>query len=110
MKQQVELLQNKNNRFRMETESLVKVTELLSAEQINICEINGNTGKVITVKDTGIVCIRVSNPPQKHPPFSCQAPPPPLNLQTVHAPLVRQSPPYPTPPLKVRFLSERPKY
>ena len=78
MKQQVELLQNENNRFRMETEWLIKVTELLSAEQINTCEINGNTGKVITVKDTGIVCIGVSNPSQKHSLLFLPSPPPPL--------------------------------
>ena len=37
----------------------------------------------------------------------CQAPPPPLNLQTVPTPLFKQPPP---PPLKVGFLSECPKY
>ena len=36
-----------------------------------------------------IVCIGVSTAP--NPPLSCQAPP--LNLQTVQAPLFRQSPP-----------------
>ena len=78
----------------METEWLIKVTELLSAEQINTCEINGNTGKVITVKDTGIVCIGVSNPPQKHSLlFLSSPPPPPLNLQTVHAPFLGNPPP-----------------
>ena len=43
IKQQVELLQNKNNRLRMESESLLKVTELLSVQQINTWEINDNT-------------------------------------------------------------------
>ena len=36
IKQQVELLQNKNNRLRMESESLLKVTELLSVQQMNL--------------------------------------------------------------------------
>ena len=53
MKQQVELLQNENNRLRMESESLLKVIELLSVQQINICEINDNTENLITVKKTG---------------------------------------------------------
>ena len=44
-KQQVELLQNENNRLRMEIESLLKVIELLSVQQINTREINGNTEK-----------------------------------------------------------------
>ena len=43
IKQQVELLQNKNNRLRMESESLLKVIELLSVQQINTREINDNT-------------------------------------------------------------------
>ena len=52
MKQQVELLQNENNRLRMETESLFKAIELLSVQQINTRKINGNTEKFITVKKT----------------------------------------------------------
>ena len=47
MKQQVELLQNENNRLRMELESLLKVIELLSVQQINTRE------KFITVKENG---------------------------------------------------------
>ena len=43
MKQQVELLQNENNRLRMESEFLHKVTELLSVQQINTRKINGIT-------------------------------------------------------------------
>ena len=35
IKQQLELLQNENNRLRMESESLLKVIELLSVQQIN---------------------------------------------------------------------------
>ena len=51
---------------------------------------------IYKIKNTIIVCIRVSTPPQKHhPPLSFQAPLPPLNLQTVWAPLFRQSPPPP---------------
>ena len=42
MKQQVKLLQNESNILRMELESLLKVTELLSVQQKNI-----------TVKETG---------------------------------------------------------
>ena len=53
MKQQVELLQNENNRLRMESESLLKVIELLSVQQINTREINDNTENFITVKETG---------------------------------------------------------
>ena len=34
IKQQVELLQNENNRLRMESESLLKVIELLSVRQV----------------------------------------------------------------------------
>ena len=49
MKRQVELLQNENNRLRMKSESLLKVIELLSVQQINTREINGNTEKIITV-------------------------------------------------------------
>ena len=43
IKQQVELLQNENNRLRMESEFLHKVTELLSVQQINTRKINGIT-------------------------------------------------------------------
>ena len=52
IKQQVELLQNENNRFRMESESLLKVIELLSVQQINTHESNGNTENFITIKET----------------------------------------------------------
>ena len=52
IKQQVELLQNENNRLRMESESLLKVIELLSVQQINTHEANDNTEN-ITVKETG---------------------------------------------------------
>ena len=53
IKQQVELLQNENNRLRMESESLLKVTKLLSVQQINTHETNDNTENFITVKGTG---------------------------------------------------------
>ena len=53
MKQQVELLQNENNRLRMESDALLKVTELLSVQQINTHEANNNTENFITVKGTG---------------------------------------------------------
>ena len=43
MKQQVESLKNENNRLRMESESLLKVIELLSVQQINTREINDAT-------------------------------------------------------------------
>ena len=52
MKQQVELLQNENNRLQMESESLLKVIELLSVQQINTREINNNAENFITVKET----------------------------------------------------------
>ena len=52
IKQQVELLQNENNRLRMESESLLKVIELLSVQQINTHEDNGNTENFTTVKET----------------------------------------------------------
>ena len=55
IKQQVELLQNENNRLRMESESLLKVIELLSVQQINTHEANNNTNNFITVKETGVV-------------------------------------------------------
>ena len=53
MKQLVELLQNENNRLRMESESLLKVIELLSVKLINTREINDNTENLITVNETG---------------------------------------------------------
>ena len=52
MKQQVELLQNENNRLRMESESLLKVIEFLSVQQINTREIKDSTENFITVKRT----------------------------------------------------------
>ena len=52
-KQQVELLQNENNRLRMESESLIKVIELLPVQQRNTREIKENTENFITVKETG---------------------------------------------------------
>ena len=52
IKEQVELLQNEYNRLRMESESLLKVIELLSVQQINTHEANDNTEN-ITVKETG---------------------------------------------------------
>ena len=55
IKQQVELLQNENNRLRMESESLIKVIELLSVQQINTHEANNSTNDFITVKETGVV-------------------------------------------------------
>ena len=51
MKQQVEFFEN--NRLRMESEPLIKVTDFLSVQQINTHEINGNTDKFITLKETG---------------------------------------------------------
>ena len=53
MKQQVKLLQNENNKLRIKTESSRKVLELLSVQQMNTREINGNTGNFIVVKETG---------------------------------------------------------
>ena len=53
IKQQEELLQNENNRLRMESESLLKVIELLSVQQINTHENNDNRDNFITVKETG---------------------------------------------------------
>ena len=53
MKQQVELLQNENSRLRIESESLLKVIELLSAQQINGHETSDNTENFIAVKKTG---------------------------------------------------------
>ena len=53
MKQQVELLQNENNRLRMESKSLFKVIELLSVQQKNTREIKDNEENFITVKETG---------------------------------------------------------
>ena len=53
IKRQEELLQNENNRLRMESESLLKVIELLSVQQINTHEANDNTENFIKVKQTG---------------------------------------------------------
>ena len=50
--QQVELLQNENNRLRMESESLLKVIKLLSAQRINTHKDNDNTENFITIKET----------------------------------------------------------
>ena len=50
VKQQVELLQNGNNRLRMESESLLKVIELLSVQNINTHKANNNTKNFIKVK------------------------------------------------------------
>ena len=52
MKQQVELLKNENSRLRIESESLLKVIELLSVQQINTREINDSTENFIAVKET----------------------------------------------------------
>ena len=52
IREQIELLQNENNRLRMESEYLLKVIELLSVQQINTHEANDNTEN-ITVKETG---------------------------------------------------------
>ena len=52
IKEQVHLLKNENNKLRMGIESLLKVTELLSVQQINTREINDSTEKFITVKET----------------------------------------------------------
>ena len=53
IKQQVELLQNENNRLRMKSESLLKVIELLSVQQINTHESNDNTENFIAIRETG---------------------------------------------------------
>ena len=53
IKQQVELLQNENNRLRMESESLLKVIELLSVQQINTHKAKYNTENFVTVKGNG---------------------------------------------------------
>ena len=53
IKQQADLLQDENNRLRIEPQSLLKVIELLSVQQINTHEANDNTGNFITVKETG---------------------------------------------------------
>ena len=50
VKQQVQLLQNGNNRLRMESESLLKVIELLSVQNINTHKANNNTKNFIKVK------------------------------------------------------------
>ena len=47
------LLQNENNRLRMESKSLFKVIELLSVQQKNTREIKDNEENFITVKETG---------------------------------------------------------
>ena len=52
MKQQVGLLQNEDNRLRKESESLLKIIELLSVQQLITREINDNTENVRTVKKT----------------------------------------------------------
>ena len=54
IKQQVELLQNENNRLRMKSKSLLKIIELLSVQQINTDEANDNTENFIVVKETRI--------------------------------------------------------
>ena len=54
IKQQVELLQNENNRLRMKSKSLLKIIELLSVQQINADEANDNTENFIAVKETRI--------------------------------------------------------
>ena len=53
MEQQVQLLQNENSRLRTESESSLKVSELLSFQQINAREINDNTENFIAAKETG---------------------------------------------------------
>ena len=53
IKQKVELLQNENNRLRTESESLLKVIQLLSVQQINTHEANENTENFIAAKETG---------------------------------------------------------
>ena len=50
VKQQVQLLQNGNNRLRMESESLLKVIELLSVQNINTHKANNNKKNFIKVK------------------------------------------------------------
>ena len=53
IKQQVELLQNENNRLRMESESFLEAIELLSVQQINTHEAKDNAENFITVKRAG---------------------------------------------------------
>ena len=53
IKQQADLLQDENNRLMIGSQSLLKVIELLSVQQINTHEANDNTGNFITVKETG---------------------------------------------------------
>ena len=53
IKQQVEFLQNEKNRLRMESESLLKVIDMLSVQQINTHEANNNTENFTTVTETG---------------------------------------------------------
>ena len=50
MKQQVQFLQNENNRLRAESESLLEVIELLSVQQINTRRNNDNTENFTTVQ------------------------------------------------------------
>ena len=52
MKQQVELLQNEKSRLRIESKFLLKVTEMLSVQQINIHDINKNTENFKAAKET----------------------------------------------------------
>ena len=52
IKQQADLLQDENNRLMIGSQSLLKVIELLSVQQINTHEANDNTGNFITVKET----------------------------------------------------------
>ena len=47
------IYQNENNRLRTESESLLKVIELLPIQQINTHEANNNTENFIAVKRTG---------------------------------------------------------
>ena len=53
IKQQADLLQDENNRLMIGSQSLLKVIELLSVQQINTHEASDNTGNFITVKETG---------------------------------------------------------
>ena len=53
IKQQADLLQDENNRLMIGSQSLLKVIELLSVQQINTHEANDNTGNFTTVKKTG---------------------------------------------------------
>ena len=53
----LELLQNENNRLRVESESLLKVIELLSVQQMNTREINVYHETIIR---RGITCNKIS--------------------------------------------------